>query len=374
MNTLKTYTVLLLALALAGCSSTKPLQQAPQAVQTQKIQSDGKAGTGGLRFSAVVTPDAQVPLSFRIPGYVVSLKQVRGQDGRMRDIAEGDRIGKGAVLVHIRSSEYQDKVHQASSQTAAAEAIALKAKLDFERATRLYDSQSITKPDFDAARAQYDASQNEVRAAQAATSEARTALGDTSVFAPFEGDIVKKSVELGAFVGPGVPVFAVAKTDVVKIVIGVPDTAMRSVKLGQSVEVTIDAFPTRTFQARISRIASAADATTRNFEVEVAIPNRDHLLKVGMIGSLQLPAAEADTQQSTLQVPLSAIVQAKDGKYGVFVVSASNGGQVATLRPIEVGHVIGTDIGVVSGLSVGDEVITTGANLLKDGQRVEVIQ
>jgi len=138
--------------------------------------------------------------------------------------------------------------------------------------------------------------------------------------------------------------------------------------------VAIDAFPTRTFQARISRIASAADATTRNFEVEVAIPNRDQLLKAGMISSLQLPAAEGETQQSTLQVPLSAIVQGKNGKYGVFVVSASNREQVATLRPIEVGHVIGTDIGVVSGLAAGDEVITTGANLLKDGQRVEVIQ
>lgn len=369
-----TLAMLLMTVMLAGCSSKKPIQQAPQAVQTQKIQSDGAASTDGLRFSAVVTPDAQVPLSFRIPGYVVSLKQVRGQDGRMRDLAEGDRVGKGAVLVQIRPSEYQDKVRQASSQAAAAEAIAQKAKLDFDRATRLYESQSITKPDFDAARAQYDATQSEVRAAGAQTSEAQIALRDTAVVAPFDGDIVKKSVELGSLVGPGVPVFAMAKTDVVKIVIGVPDTAMRSVKLGQPVEVAIDAFPTRTFRARVSRIASAADAITRNFEVEVAIPNRDHLLKVGMIGSLQLPATEGETQRSTLQVPLSAIVQAKDGKYGVFVVSASNGGQIATLRPIEVGHVIGTDIGVVSGLAAGNEVITTGANLLKDGQRVEVVK
>jgi multidrug efflux system membrane fusion protein len=374
MNTLKIYTVLLLTMALAGCGSKEPLQQAPQAVQTQKIQPAGTASTSGLRFSAVVMPDAQVPLSFRIPGYVVSLKQVRGQDGRMRDIAEGDRISKGAVLVQIRSSEYQYKVSQASSQTAAAEAIAQKAQLDFDRATRLYQSQSITKPDFDAARAQYDATRSEVRAARAATGEAEVALRDTTVVAPFDGEIVQKAVELGALVGPGVPVFAMAKTDVVKIVIGVPDTSIPLIKLGQPVEVAVDAFPSRTFQARISRMASAADATTRNFEVEVAIPNRDHLLKVGMIGSLQLPAAETERQQGTLQVPLSAIVQAKDGKYGVFVVSASKGGQVAGLRPIEVGRVIGTDIGVNGGLAAGDEVITTGANLLKDGQRVEVIQ
>lgn len=374
MNVRTTIAILALMLVMAGCGSKKPLQQAPQAVQTQRLQPNGTPTTGGLRFSAVVTPDAQVPLSFRIPGYVVSLKQVRGEDGRMRDIAEGDRIGRGVVLVRIRAAEYQDKVRQASSQAAAAEAIAEKAKLDFDRATRLYSSQSITKPDMDAARAQYDSSQSELRAAEAGTSEAQVALHDTAVVTPFDGDIVKKAVELGSFVGPGVPVFAMAKTDVVKIVVGVPDTALRSVKLGQPVEVAVDAFPTRTFQARVSRMASAADATTRNFEVEVAIPNHDHLLKVGMIASLQLPAAEGETHPSTLQVPLSAVVQANDGKYGVFTVSASNGGEVARLRPIEIGRVAGTDIGVVNGLAAGDEVITTGANLLKDGQRVEVVK
>jgi len=316
---------LLITLVMVGCHSSKPIQQAPQAVQVLRMESQPGIAGGALRFSAIVSPDAQVPLSFRIPGYVVSLKQVRGEDGRMRDLAEGDRVSRGAVLVRIRSSEYQDKVRQASSQAAAAEAIAQKAKLDFDRATRLYGSQSITKPDFDAARAQYDATQSELKAARAATSEAEIALHDTSVVAPFDGDIVKKAVELGSFVGPGVPVFALAKTDVVKIVIGVPDTTLRAIKLGQPADVTVDAFANRTFQARITRIASAADAKTRNFEVEVAIPNRDHLLKVGMIGSLQLAAAEGEKHEATLQVPLSAIVQANDGKYGVFVVSASNG-------------------------------------------------
>jgi multidrug efflux system membrane fusion protein len=375
MNNVRNIAItLLIALAMVGCHSSKPIQQAPQAVQAQQVDHSAAATGDGLRFSAVVTPDAQVPVSFRIPGYVVSLHQVRGQDGRMRDLAEGDRVSRGAVLVRIRSSEYQDKVRQASSQAAAAEAVAQKAKLDFDRATRLYDSQSITKPDFDAARAQYDATQSELHAARAATSETEIALRDTSVVAPFDGDIVKKSVELGSFVGPGVPVFALAKTDVVKIVVGVPDTVVRSIKLGEPVEVAIDAFPTRTFHARVSRMSSAADAITRNFDVEIAIPNHDHLLKVGMIGSLQLANRESEARASSLLVPLSAIVQAKDGKYGVFVISSSSTGQIASLRSVEIGAVNGTDITVASGLSAGDRIITTGANLLKDGQRVEVVQ
>ncbi len=250
----------------------------------------------------------------------------------------------------------------------------VKAKLDFDRATHLYDSESITKPDFDSARAQYDASEEQLKSARALTSEAEIALRDTSLIAPLDGDIVKKAVELGAFVGPGVAAFALAKTDIVKIVVGVPDTVVRSVKVGQPVDVAIDAFPARTFHARISRMSSAADTITRNFEVEVAIPNRDHLLKVGMIGSLELAHAEGESQSSALLVPLAAIVQAKDGKYGVFVVSSSSSGEVARLHSVEIGSVTGTDITVLNGLAPGDRIITTGANLLKDGQPVEVLQ
>ncbi len=366
--------ILLLGIVTVGCNAHKPLKQAPQAVEARRIDSQPTSTTGGLRFSAVVTPDAQAPLAFRVPGYVVSLKQVRGEDGRMRDIAEGDRVGQGAVLARIRASEYQDKVHQASGEAEAAEAAAVKAKLDWDRATRLYESESITKTDFDAARAQYDSSQAHLRAARAQTAEAQVSLGDTTLVAPFTGDIVKKAVDLGTFVGPGLPTFAIAKTDLVKIIVGVPDTVLRSIKLGQPVEVAIDAFPGRTFHARISRVSSAADTVTRNFDVEVAIPNRDHLLKVGMIGSLQLATEVSEKQAPSLMVPISAIVQASSGKYGVFVVSNSSAGDVARLHGVEIGSVHGTDIAVLSGVAAGDRIITTGANLLKDGQQVEVLQ
>lgn len=367
--------VILTTLAVAGCHSSKKMEQAPQAVEVRRMESQAGTAAGGLRFSAVVSADAESPLSFRVSGYIVSLKQVRGQGGRMRDIAEGDRITKGTVLARIRSSEYQDKVRQASSQAVAAEAVALKAKLDFDRASRLYGDQSLTKPEFEAAKAQYDSSQGQLRAAQASTSEAQVSLNDTAIIAPFDGDVVKKAVELGSFASPSSSAFTVAKTDVVKITFGVPDTVVRSIKLGQPVDVAVDAFSNRTFQAKISRIASAADSKTRNFEVEVAIPNRDHLLKVGMIGSLQLTAPEEPKQQDFFQVPLSAVVESSDGKYAVFVLTSSpNAGSIARLRKVELGTVNGSEINVASGLAAGEEVVTNGANLLKDGQRVEVLR
>ena len=368
-----TIVTLAAALALLGCAQKKPIAQPPQGVQAQTISLQA-GDPAGLRFSAVVMPDMEVPLAFRVPGYVVSLKQVRGQDGRLRVLAEGDHFSRGSVLVQIRTSEYQDKVKQASSQSDAADAAALKAKLDWERATRLYDAQSITKPEYDSAKAQFDATQAEVRVARAQTSEAEVALRDTSLVMPFNGDIVKKSVDLGAFVGPGTPVLAVANTDIVKITVGVPDTTVQSIKLGQPVYVAIDAFPNRKFAAHISRISSAADPTTKNFDVEVAIANHEHLLKAGMIGSLQLEKVSVSQTAPSLMVPISSIVQAPGGKYAVYILAQNSAGDVAHLRTVDTGAVVGTDITIVSGLTAGDRIITTGANLLKEGQRVEVLQ
>jgi len=113
---------------------------------------------------------------------------------------------------------------------------------------------------------------------------------------------------------------------------------------------------------------------TRNFEVEVAIPNREHLLKAGMIASLELGSTGNQTNESSLMVPLQSIVQSPDGKYGVFLVSDSPAGATAKLRNVEVGGVEGNEIKVVSGVSAGESVITQGAALLKDGQRVEVLK
>ena len=93
-NVRKTSTWLALGLALAGCGSKKPIEQAPQAVQTKRISSDPTAANGALRFSAVVEPDARVPVSFRIPGYVTAIKQTRGEGDAQRNRIFADAYGK----------------------------------------------------------------------------------------------------------------------------------------------------------------------------------------------------------------------------------------------------------------------------------------
>ncbi len=366
-------TALLVAAAslMCACHSNKPIQQPPQAVQVAQVNGSSNSQTR-MRFSAVVMPDSQVPLSFRTPGYVVSLLRVRATEGAAHEIGEGDHVRRGEILANLRAAEYEEKVRQASSQAEAAHAAAQKAKSDFDRASRLYESQSITKPEFDAARAQYDATQAQLRAAQAATGEAGIALSDSMLRSPLDGDVVKKLVEVGSFVGPGTPAFVVANTDTVKITVGVPDVTVRSLKLGLPVSITTDVFPSRVFESRVSRIAAAADPKSRNFDVEISISNRNHILKAGMIASVEF--ASGSKEETVPTIPISAVVQSTRGGYAVFVVERYNATTIARLRPVEVGNVRGNEIEVVEGLSSGDTIISNGASLLKDGQPIEVLR
>jgi multidrug efflux system membrane fusion protein len=359
------------ACALAGCSQ-KPPEKPISAVRAEVVTS-GTLGSGKVAYSAVAQPYTTTPLAFRGPGYITELMKVRATDGRLRDVGEGDRVRRGDVVARLREAEYRDKVGQATGQGAAARAAAEKARLDFERATRLFSTQSITRPEMESATAQRDGTKAQVAAAEAALEEARVALRDTALVVPVDGDVLKKSVEPGAFTGPGTPAFVVGEISRVKVVLGLPDVALQGAKLGQQVAVTTDALPNRTFTARVSRIASAADAVTRNFDVEIEIPNPDRLWRPGMIASVELGGAAA--QAAVPLLPLTAFVQGPGGAdhFGVLVVDGGGAQTRAKLRQVELGEVVGNRVAVTRGLAAGERVITVGAPMVVDGERIEVL-
>ena len=166
---------------LLACQS-KQVQKPPVPVKVATVELH--AANSGARYSATIIPRTQVELAFKVDGYVETLQKVRGVDGQMRDLQEGDPIVAGAVLARVRQSDYQVKVREAESQAsearsaidaskaqyqealsaiesskaqlADAEAAYEKAKLDFDRAQNLFASQSLTKANYDAAKAQLE--------------------------------------------------------------------------------------------------------------------------------------------------------------------------------------------------------------------------
>jgi RND family efflux transporter MFP subunit len=359
------------ACLLGACSSRPPPKPAP-AVRVEVVGS-GKAMGSPDTYSAVAQAKATVPLAFRGPGYVVELMQVKTADGRTRAVGEGDRLHKGDVIARLRDAEYRDRVAQATGQVAAARAVAEKARLDFERAQRLFATQSITRPEMESATAQRDGSRAQLSAAEALLAEAQVGLRDTALTVPVDGDVMKKSVEPGAYTGPGMAAFVIGDVSSVKVVLGLPDTALQGVKLWQEVVVTTDALPGQTFTAKVSRIAATADPVTRNFDVEVEIPNADRRWKPGMIAAVELKSA--GSHAAIPLMPLTAFVPSPTSKeqFAVLVVDGTGANTRAKVRPVQLGDVVGNRVAVTQGLNNGEQVITTGAAMVIDGERVEVL-
>ena len=162
--------LLCLAATLCGCrnqSKTIPPKE-PAAVRVATV-TRAETSAERLRYSASILPYAEVDLAFRSSGYVTNVAQVRGADGRQRDIGPGDYADQGLTLAHIRRQDVQNEVAQARAQLDQAVAQHTRADQDFQRAQALYATQSLTKPD-------YDESQEAFRKSQAAIENAQAAL------------------------------------------------------------------------------------------------------------------------------------------------------------------------------------------------------
>jgi len=349
--------VLLLLAALGGCADAAPPATPPLPVTIATVGGSALA-LDEVRYAGSIRADRSVDVAFRVSGVVETVTQVRGADGRLRNLQDGDLVRRGATLAALRPNEFRDQV-------ADAEAAARQAQADFERAAQLYENRSVSKADYDAAYARFTAG-------RARQSQAQLSLSDATLRAPIDGVILRRTVEAGSLAGPQAPAFTIADTRMVKVVFGVPDVTVGSLTLGGALPITAEAMPGVPLSGRITRISPSADPNSRVFEVEAALPNRDGLLKVGMLATLRLAG---HGQGQSLFVPLAAVIRpagSTDG-YGVFVVRDSGGRASAKLQRITLGEVSGNLIAVREGLAAGSRVIVRGATIVADGQPVQII-
>jgi len=324
-----------------------------------------------------------------------------GADGRPRSLQAGDYVAKGTVLGQLRSDEYAVKVAQteaqmseaksalatAEAQLREAQAALARAAEELTRSKNLFETESITKRDFEAAQTQNEVSEARVQVVEsqinaikaklsgagALVEEASLARNDTVLVAPISGTVVKRLAEVGTFVGPGRPVFILADTGSLRAVFGVPDVDLSQLRGGTEVTLTTDAIPGQRIKGQVISIAPSADPRTRVFDVEVAVPKSAKSLRMGMICSLELAGRE--TPANFPVIPISSIVRPKRGSdlYAVYVVDEGSGRKVCRLREVSLGETFGNRVAVTKGLNAGEKVVTVGSTIVQDGDRVQVV-
>ena len=358
----------------AACRHEKTAAGAATPVRV--VSAAPASRSGGLRYSATIQPREEVQLAFKSGGYVEEIRRVAGADGAARPIQQGDPVARGTVLARVRQEDYTQKVSQARSSLAEAEASAVKARLDFERADKLFAAASLTRPDWEASRASADAARARAEGARAQVDSAETALSDTSLKSPLDGVVLSRAIEQGSLVNAGTVGFVVADMSSVKAVFGVPDRVVSTLRLGEPMTVTTEAAG-GPFHGVLTALSPSADRKSRVFDVEVTIPNRDGRLRAGLIAAIEvsLDGKSAAPASSMPAIPLSAVVQSPRAadSYAVFVVAEDGGAATARTRDVKLGRIVGNDVTVLEGLRAGERVVVSGASLLTDGETVRVV-
>ena len=345
-----------------------------RAVRVEAIEAVG--GQGLTSYSGTALAQTQVDLSFKVGGYVETIATVKDAKGHARALQAGDHVDKGMVLMALGASDYRARQAELAGMRNEASSSYGRAKADLDRAATLMASGSISQADFDGNKGRFGAASGAAAAANARLAAATIALADTRLRSPLDGIVLTRALEVGALAAPGTFALSIADTQSMRVLFGVPDSVQRSLAVEQSVLVTADGVPGRTFSGTITKLAVQADPKTRLFDVEATIDNADQALKVGMVTQVRLDLHAAETPAAL--VPLSAIVRppgTPDG-FAVYVTTHAEGGEagdVAHLRVIKLGNLVANRVAVLDGLAIGDKVVIQGATLLTDGQRVNIV-
>ena len=363
-------TIALLATTIAGGCQREPALPAKAPIAVRLADVTLYQSTEGLRYSASLIPYAQVDVAFRTTGYITDVKQVKSADGRTRNIGTGDYVTKGTVLAKIRRQDLKNQADESGARVDAAVAQHTQAEQDFNRATALYATQSLTKPDYDQAQARFDSTLAAVNQAKAAERQAQLSLSDSELGAPLSGYILARNLDVGTLASPSSAAFTIADTGAVKATFGVPEDALNLVHLGQPLTLELQNDAAQYF-GRVTSISPSADARSRVFAIEVTLSNRQNKLKPGMIASVELGGKRETSQPS---VPLSALIPypGESGQFAVIVAEQQSGQWKAHVRRVTVGTTHGSSVSV-TGVHSGEKVAAIGAQLLKEGDSLSVI-
>ncbi|MBS1570926.1 MAG: efflux RND transporter periplasmic adaptor subunit, partial [Bacteroidetes bacterium] len=224
-------------------------------------------------------------------------------------VKEGDFVRAGQTLATVKKDALE--VDRSTATAAYQNAI-----VDNQRFENAYKTGGVTKQQLDQSRLQLQNAKNAVQ-------QSNIRVGDANVKTLVSGYINKKTVEPGAVVSPGTPLFEIVNTSKLKLQVTVNEAEVANLKKGDIVKINVSVYPDKEFAGRISFIAPLADASL-NFPIEIMVennPNND--LRAGMYGTAVFSAKESGTGHNLMTIPKDAFVEGVSSNK-VFVVQPDN--------------------------------------------------
>ena len=337
---------LVLASILLSACSDKPAPAVTASVQPVRVITVGASGAHAqLVATGVVGSQEEARLSFKTGGIIQSLS-----------VEAGDRVKAGQVLAVLDSTELNAGQLQA-------EASADKAKRDLERAEKLFQQGLIAEQLVQDARTQ-------LAVAESSRTAARFNQRQSVLVAPGPGVVLQRLAQAHELAAPGAPVLIVSRDDLGWVLrVGLDDRAAVRVRAGDPAQVSLSAWPGRVIEARVREVGGAADPRTGTTTATLTLPAGNGLTYLaGQVGEARIRSR--DEGQSTLSVPLGAVIEGSGHEASVYVIDAK--GQ-AQRRHVSTGDIRDGQVAITGGLSLGERVVSEGAAWLNPGMPVRIL-
>jgi membrane fusion protein (multidrug efflux system) len=330
----------------AAIAANKSFAPPPEAVTTVVAQQAEWANT--IDAVGSIAPVQGVMLSADLPGVVSKVA-----------FNSGAHVAEDQVLLQLDT-------RQERASLSAAEAQLDLAKVSLDRAKALLDQKAIAQSEFDLASAQY-------KSAEAAVGQAQASIDRKTIKAPFAGVTGIRQVNLGQYVNSGDPIVPLQAMDAVFMNFSVPQQAISSLKVGSSVDATVEGSKNEAFQGRVSAIDPVVNDATRNVQVQATFPNRGGQLRPGMYATVRVIV---DKGTPTVTLPTSAINYAPYGN-SVFILEDMKGPDGKTYRGVrqqfvKLGRAQGDQVSILDGVKPGEEVASSGVFKLRPNAAVKV--
>jgi membrane fusion protein, multidrug efflux system len=342
----------LLAAVTGGYWYLQRLQERPAAQAAMQAQAAESIAVEAVEVETGPVVDATtVTGSLRSDEDATISTEISGRVSGVH-FREGQMVKQGDLLFTLDDAIYRAEV-------ATAQANLELSKRNYERASELLERNAGTERAKDEALAQMEIDQAEVNLAQ-------TRLDKTRIAAPFDGVIGLRQVSVGEYVTPGQDLVNLEDIEPIKVDFRIPERLLAAVDAGQPIEITVEAWPERTFEGAVFAINPQVDAAGRSIILRAQIDNEERLLRPGLFARVKLITAQ---REEALLVPEQAIVP-QGGKRYVFKVVD---GKVQRTE-VEVGTRRVGEAEILSGLKAGDVVVTAGQMKLQDGVAVRVLE
>ena len=338
-------------------SESQVTHEEPIAPVHTRIVESSKVGAN-YAVSGTVTAKKKATLSFRIPGFI-----------RSTHVDRGDYALVGTILAELDPSNYRSDVELAEAELESTRLTLENARADFEKIEGLYKDRTASQKEFEHAENTLKLAETGLIAKRTRLELARRRLGYTKLSSPYDCGIVEKHAQAGEFIDAGRPVVSICSLDPLTVEVGIPDSEITRIRVGDEASISFAAIPSTEFSGSVNSIAPSADFSTRTFPVEIPVDNPDMQIRPGMVAWVELALS---TATEAITIPLIAIVRDEDGQPSVYVVNSDT--DRAEARRLTVGRAFGTQVEVLDGVSLGEEIIVDGQHQLEVGQKILRVQ